>query len=196
MLKLPVAAAVPIFFKSNLKFKTAPTATEVCVVVKFWSVKSGKLPPVCVTFIAKAHVEILFAASFAVKMTFVVPSGKLAPLAKLLVTVAAPHASVAVGFVQVAVAEVPAVVKFCAAGQPESTGGVTSGAHGLVAPPSERQISSSKMQPAVSFKKPISTNAAPVGAIFVKVACVNVVVALNVKNSVASGVNELFKNLI
>ena len=43
--------------------------------------------------------------------------------------------SVAVGAVQVAVAEVPEVVKFCDAGQPEITGASKSGAHGFEPPP-------------------------------------------------------------
>jgi cytochrome c oxidase assembly protein Cox11 len=185
----------------NVAVAVVPEVVKFCEAGQFEStggVTSGAHGLVnWVTFIEKLHVEILFAASFAVKMTFVVPIGKFAPLAKLLEIVAAVQLSVAVGAVNVAVAVVPDVVKFCEAGQLESTGGVTSGAHGLTAPFSERQTSSMKTQPAKFLIKPISTQAVPVGATDVSVPCSKTVADGTMPNgNVFNGVNALFKYLM
>ena len=66
-------------------------------------------------------------------MTFVVPIGKQKPLAILLVTEGfAVQLSVAVGAVQVATAQVVAVVRLILAGQAERTGFTASVAQGFV----------------------------------------------------------------
>ena len=68
-------------------------------------------------------------------MTVVVPTGKQKPLAKLLNTEGvAVQLSVAVGAVQVAVAQAVAVVKLIFIGQIESTGLITSVAQGSPLP--------------------------------------------------------------
>ena len=58
-----------------------------------------------VTVTVKVHDAMLFAASFAVQVTVVVPTVKVVPDAGAQVTVAEPQLSVAVGEVNVATAE-------------------------------------------------------------------------------------------
>lgn len=68
------------------------------------------------------------------------PSGKVVPDWCVVIKETMPQLSVAVGAVQVAVAEVPVVVKLMLAGQPLMTGLTASFWHGLVTTTSKEQV--------------------------------------------------------
>jgi hypothetical protein len=94
-----------------------------------------------VTVTVKRHVTLLFLASVAVYITFVVPTGKAAPELWVLDRVGVVvQLSVTVGATQVATAVVVAVVKEILAGQLLKTGGSVSVKQGLTTVTVKRHV--------------------------------------------------------